>query len=292
MIWARLFAVCSLTAILIAVSSCGDDAETSALERVRTAGVLTIGYANEAPFAYLDPETNTVTGEAVEVARAVAKRLGIAKVDGVLTEFGALIPGLQAERYDVIAAGMYITPARAKQVTFSDPTYVVKEGFLVTKENPAGLRSYEDVVAKKDTNLGVVAGAVEHGYAKQLGIPEDRLVVFPDNASAVAGLRAGRCQAVAMTSLTIRDLLRRGADSDLAAATPFTEPVIDGKPIRGYGAFAFPLADPELSKAFNEELRKFLGTPEHAQLVEPFGFGPEHQTGGKTANDVLTGEPH
>ena len=32
------------------------------------------------------------------------------QVDGVLTEFGSLIPGLQAGRFDIIAAGMFVTP--------------------------------------------------------------------------------------------------------------------------------------------------------------------------------------
>ena len=35
--------------------------------------------------------------------------MGINQVEGVLTEFGSLIPGLQARRFDIIAAGMYVT---------------------------------------------------------------------------------------------------------------------------------------------------------------------------------------
>lgn len=263
------------------------DVDHDALERVRRTGVLTIGYANEAPFAYLDPTTNQVTGEAVEVARAVARRLGIVRVEGVLTEFGALIPGLQAERYDLIAAGMYITASRATQVAFTDPTYVVSEGFLVPKGNPKKLHGYADVVDNREARLGVVAGAVEHGYARTLNVPEERIVVFPDNASGVAGLRAGRCDALALTSLTIRDLLQRGADQDMESATPFSDPVIDGKPVRGYGAFALRTTDLALCDAFNRELRSFLGSPDHAELIKPFGFGPEHHAGGMTVAQVL-----
>jgi polar amino acid transport system substrate-binding protein len=259
----------------------------STLEQIRAQHTLTIGYANEAPFAYLDPNTNEVTGEAVEVMRVIAKKLGITQVNGVLTEFGALIPGLQAERYDVIAAGMYITAPRATQVAFTNPTYVVKEGFIVAKGNPKQIHGYDDVAKSDQLRLGVVAGAVEHGYAKKLLVPDDRLVVFPDNASAIAGLRADRCDAVAMTSLTIRDLLQRGAESDLETAEPFTEPVIDGEVIRGYGAYAVRLADSDLRDAFNKELHTYLGSPEHAALVAPFGFGPEHQPAGMTVEKLL-----
>jgi polar amino acid transport system substrate-binding protein len=90
-----------------------------------------------------------------------------------------------------------------------------------------------------------------------------------------------------MTSLTIRDLLQRGAESDLETAEPFTEPVIDGEVIRGYGAYAVRLADSDLRDAFNKELHTYLGSPEHAALVAPFGFGPEHQPAGMTVEKLL-----
>ncbi len=278
-----------IMSVIIGVILLRSDKESqSTFAHIRSEKTLTIGYANEAPFAFLDPQTNEVTGEAVEIVRVIAKRLGINTVNGVLTEFGALIPGLQAERYDMIAAGMYITAPRATQVAFTNPTYVVKEGFMVPKGNPKNIHSYEGVAKNKDLRLGVVAGAVEHGYAKKLLIPESQLVVFPDNASAIAGLRADRCDAIGMTSLTIRDLLQRGADSNLEAATPFTEPVIDGKVARGYGAFAVRLIDSDLRDAFNKELQKFLGSPEHAALVKSFGFGPEHLPAGMTVEKLLS----
>jgi polar amino acid transport system substrate-binding protein len=259
------------------------------LARAVGAGILRVGYANEAPFAYLDPSTGQVTGEAVEIMRTAAASLGIPRVEGVLTEFGALIPGLQAGRYDVIAAGMYITPQRAIQVAFSDPTYVVGEGFLVPRGNPLKLHGYADVIASPTARIGVVAGAVQHGYARQLGVPEDRIVVFPDNASGLAGLAAGRAEALGLTSLTIRDLLQRGASTAYESATPFIEPVFDGRPARGYGAYAMRNDDARLRDALNRELRTLLGTPKHRELVAPFGFGPEHLTKGATVEQVLAG---
>ncbi len=63
--------------------------------------------------------------------------------------------------------------------------------------------------------------------------------------------------------------------------------MIDGRPVRGHGAFALRTADVALREAFNRELRAFLGTPEHAALVQPFGFGPEHLPKGITVEQVL-----
>jgi polar amino acid transport system substrate-binding protein len=103
--------------ISLVFTSTAASAETT-LERIKRAGEIRIGFANEAPFGYQTPD-GKLTGEAPEVGKAVLKQLGITKVEGVLTEFGALIPGLRAGHFDMIAAGMYITPQRCKQVQFS-----------------------------------------------------------------------------------------------------------------------------------------------------------------------------
>ena len=89
------------------------DAETT-LERVKRTGEIRIGYANEAPFAYTLPD-GRATGESPEIGRVVFDKMGVKKVSPVLTEWGGLIPGLLAGRFDVIAAGMYITPERMQR---------------------------------------------------------------------------------------------------------------------------------------------------------------------------------
>ncbi|OZI48758.1 ectoine/hydroxyectoine ABC transporter substrate-binding protein EhuB [Bordetella genomosp. 4] len=266
-------------------------AAQSTLEAAKAAGTIRIGYANEAPYAYMDSNSNRITGEAVEIARVVLKRMGINEVEGVLTEFGSLIPGLQAKRFDIIAAGMYVTPERCQQAAFSNPTYGVGESFLVQKGNPKKLHSYEDLVKQDDTKLGVVVGAIQSEYARKMDIPLDRVVVFPDVVSALSGVQAGRADAYAATAMTINDLMNKTAAGDLEKAEPFTDPVIDGKSVRGYGAFAFRKDDQAFVDAFNAELAKFIGTEEHAKIVEPFGFTKAELPGDVTAAKLCAGEP-
>jgi polar amino acid transport system substrate-binding protein len=252
--------------------ACQGGSDETALERIQREGVVRVGYANEAPYAFMDSAQGKLTGEAPEILRAVMDKLGVDKVEGVLTEFGALIPGLKARRFDIIAAGMYITPQRCEQIAFSDPTYVIGEAFIVETGNPLGLHSYENVREHDSATIGVMAGAVEHGYAKDLGIPAGRIIVFPDNVSGLDGVRSGRVDAFAATSLTVNDLLSKTNDDRVEMADPFTDPVIDGESVRGYGAFGFRPEDSALREAFNAELAGFLGTPEHLDLVRPFGF--------------------
>jgi polar amino acid transport system substrate-binding protein len=259
------------------------------LERIRNTGIVRIGYANEAPYGYLDSATGQITGEAPEIAKVILRRMGATRIEPVVTEFGSLIPGLKARRFDVIAAGMYITPERAQEIAFSNPTYAVGEAFLVRAGNPLGLHSFEDVVESPEARLGVMGGSVEHGYAKTLGVPTDRIVVFPDYPSALGGLRTGRVDAVAATVLTANDLLHKLNSRGIERARPFHDPVIDGKPVRGYGAFGFRKRDTALVREFNRQLADFIGTPEHLELVKPFGFSRETLPGNVTAAEIVEG---
>ena len=273
-------------AVLVAACSEGPSAPGDTLARARASGTLRIGYANEAPYAYLDPSTGELTGEAPAIARAVLAELGIGTIEGVLTEFGSLIPGLEAGRFDVIAAGMYILPVRCRRIAFSSPTYSVGEAFLVEAGNPNNLHSYADVANGNEMKLGVVAGAVQLQYAVASGVPRSRIVVFPDAPSALEGVLAQRVDAYAATALTVNDLLQRAGHAQKAAdkaslerAEPFADPVIDGRPVRGYGAFGFRKDDPALLRAFNDALAKLIGTPRHLELVRPFGFTAQEQPG-------------
>lgn len=286
-----LMAACSDSENPTANPSAADKPPTtqSTLDAARAAGTIRIGYANEAPYAYMDTSANRMTGEAVEIARVVLKRMGVNEVEGVLTEFGSLIPGLQAKRFDIIAAGMYVTPERCQQAAFSNPTYGVGEAFLVQKGNPKNLHSYEDISKQDDLKLGVVVGAIQSEYARKVDVPLDRIVVFPDVVSALSGVQAGRADAYAATALTVNDLMNKTAAGDLEKAAPFTDPVIDGKSVRGYGAFAFRQDDQAFVDAFNAELAKFIGTEEHAKIVQPFGFSKSELPGDVTAAKLCAG---
>lgn len=274
---------------LAGLAGCADRvADVDTLAKAEEEGVVRVGFANEAPYAYLDSASGELTGEAPEVARAVLERMGGYEVEGVLTEFGALIPGLKAGRFDLIAAGMYIKPERCREIDFSNPTYCIGEGLLVERGNPLDLHSYDDL-RESEAMLGVVAGTVELGYARELGIPDERIVVFPDAPSAVAGVETGRVHAYAGTELTVRDLLNKSGNADLALAEPFEDPVIDGEPVRGCGAFGFRAGDDAFRQAFDRELTELLGTPEHLARVEEFGFGEATLPGDVTAETLCAG---
>ncbi|KSW25031.1 MULTISPECIES: ectoine/hydroxyectoine ABC transporter substrate-binding protein EhuB [unclassified Pseudomonas] len=265
----RLGLACTLLAGLAA--SFASQAETT-LERIQSTGTVRIGYANEAPFAYTET-SGKVTGESPEIATKVFTAMGVKKVEPVLTEWGALIPGLRAGRFDVIAAGMYITPPRCRQVIFTDPHYQIPDTLLVKRGNPKNLHSYADVAKNPDVRLAIMSGTAELGYARAEGVSDEQIVQVPDTTAQLQAVRAGRADASVGTALTMKGLAAKGGDSVEAIANFKDDPAHIG-----YGALAFRPEDKDLRDAVNQQLKKWLGSDEHLQTVKPFGFDKSNLT--------------
>lgn len=269
----RVFVVCALLGLAASAQA------ASTLETVKQNSSIRIGYANETPFAFTETD-GRVTGESPEIAKAIFEKMGIKKVDGVLTEWGSLIPGLRAGRFDVIAAGMYITPARCKQVLFTDPQYQLPDALLTAKGNPKNLHSYEDVAKNPDLKLAIMAGTVNLAYARDSGVKDAQILQAPDTTAQLQAVRAGRADAAVGTQLTMKNLALKGGEK-VEAVTEFKD---DPSHI-GYGALAFRPEDKDLRDAVNAELKKWLGSEEHLKTVAAFGFDKSNVTS-KTAAEL------
>jgi polar amino acid transport system substrate-binding protein len=257
-----------LVAGLATAATFGPAQAQTTLEQAKADGYIRVGFANEAPYGFATPD-GKLTGESPEVVKAVLAKMGIAQVDGVLTEFGSLIPGLQAGRFDIIAAGMFITPKRCEQIQFSEPTYGIGQAFLVSEGNPKGIKDYSSIADNSDLKLAVMAGAVESGYARDSGIGLGQLVMLPDQSSLVKAVQAGRADAAALTANSIADMASK--NEGVESTEPFG--TVAGQSVVGHGAIGFRKDDTDLYEAFNAELKKFIGSEEHIALVTPFGFG-------------------
>lgn len=266
--------------MVVSLAACGDKGST--LEQAIERGYVTVGFANEKPYAYKEA-SGELTGEAVEIARVILERLGIKEMRGELTEFGSLVAGLQAERFDMITAGMFINPERCSAVLFADPEYSIGEALAVKKGNPLGLGSYADVANDDNAKVAVMTGAVEIGYMEKSGIPSERIIQVPDQASAISALQADRVQAITMTGPSLQAMLDSASDESIERVTDFEQPVIDGESVRGYGATAFRKADTEFQQAYNTELQKMKESGELLDILQQFGFTEEELPGDMTA---------
>ncbi len=266
----RLFA--ALCALVMFAAACGDDdgngsadpgdtggdtespSSGGLLADLQESGSITIGVANEVPFGFVG-EDGEATGIAPDVAREVLAELGINDVEVQVVEFGNLIGGLQAGQFDMIAAGMYITPERAAQIYFSDPDYCVAEGLAVASGNPHGIVDYQSFVDNGDLTLAVATGTVEVDYAEDAGVPDSQLEIFAEIDAMYDALEAGEVDAVSGTAATVdRQVSSR---SGLDQVDPFFPVDADGNDVLPCGGYGFRNSDEDFRNAFNDVLNEF-----------------------------------
>ncbi|WP_201282317.1 ectoine/hydroxyectoine ABC transporter substrate-binding protein EhuB [Chromobacterium phragmitis] len=243
-------------------------AGAATLQQIKARGYMRVAVANEMPYGYMNAK-GEAEGAGPEVAAAVLKRMGISEVEWVVTQFGALIPGLKAGRFDMVAAEMAILPARCKQVLYSEPNTSYGEGLLVPASNPDGIHGYGDFKTGS-RKVAIMAGADQLDMMQKLGVPEANLVTINSNADAISTVVTGRAAAYAATGLTVGNLA--GKSDKVQAATPFTDPVVDGKPARSWGGFTFGKASQPFRDAFNLQLAAFKKTPEWKRILAKYGF--------------------
>lgn len=243
-------------------------ASAASLQQIKERGQLRVAVANEIPYGYTDLD-GQAKGAGPDVAKHIAEQLGIEKIQWVTTNFGSLIPGLQADRFDMVAAEMAVLSQRCNEALFSEPNSSYGEGLLVAKDNPDGIHSYE-AFAKNDKKVAIMAGADQLEILQALGVPPDRMVTIANNADAISTVSTGRASAYAATGLTVAELASKS--DRVEAAADFTDPVVDGEPVRSWGGFVFAKGSEDLRDAVNEELAKFKKTPEWAEIMSRYGF--------------------
>ncbi len=252
--------------------ACGRPSGTT-LERARAAGAIRIGISGERPYSYANAE-GRVTGAQPEVARAVLERIGVSELDAVQVPFHELIPRLREGQFDLVAAGMTVTPERCREVAFTRPDFVAFPAFLVREGNPRRIDSFRDV-ARSDVRLAVLDGAAEIGYARAAGVPDDQLEIVDSQSELFRRVADERVPAGVLTRISLLDELRRNPGSGVEV-TDAVEPVVDGRRIVPGAAFAVRIGENDLLAAFDRELAALQASNEWLRITEPFGFTREN----------------
>ena len=254
-----------VAALAASVSVMPAAADDSKLEELKAQGFARVAIANEPPFTAVAAD-GKVSGAAPDVAREVFKRLGVADIVASISEYGAMIPGLQAGRHDVITAGLFMKPERCAAVAYSEPILCDAEAFALKKGNPLGLKSYKDIADNPDAKIGAPGGGTEEKLALEAGVPRDRVIVVPDGQSGLKMLQDGRIDVYSLPVLSINDLVSKANDPSIEVVAP-----VEGAPVYCDGA-AFRKGDEALRDAFDVELAKLKESGDFAKIIEPYGF--------------------
>ena len=237
----------------------------SIIDRVASGKLIRIGFSNEVPWAYPD-EDNKPVGFVNAIALGILKSMGYTKVESVVTDWGGLIPGLKANRFDIITGGMYILKSRCVNVNFSEPIGVFGECFIVPKGNPKGIESYQDIKAKGAT-LVTAAGYSTIQNAKKEGVPASNIMTVPGPTEILAAVRAGRADAGGLTYFTALNLAKESG----GAVEP-TDPTKNPKWTFNWVGIGFRKADTEFLAAFNKALAKYMGSDGMMADVARYGY--------------------
>lgn len=235
------------------------------MDRINNGQTIRLGFANEVPWAY-PGDNNSPLGFVNAYTLGVLEKMGYTNIEPVVTEWGGLIPGLQANRFDIITGGMYILQSRCENVAFSEPMGQFGDAFIVQSGNPKGLRTYEDI---RDSGATFVTGAgyntVEH--AKQQGVPESNIMQVPGPTEILAAVRAGRADAGGVTYFTALNLAQESG-----GAIEVTDPGALPDWTYNWVGIAFRHADQDFLDKFNEAQKGYLGSPEMLAAVEQYGY--------------------
>lgn len=172
------------------------------LDTVKQAGVLKIGIEGTyPPFGYRGAK-NELEGFDVDVARAVAGKLGV-KPEFVTTEWSAIIAGLQAGKFDVIVNQVSVTPQRQQALDFSTP-YVYSAAQLIQRKDDK--RQFKSLDELKGHKLGVSLGSNFNELAKS--VPGVDVKTYPGAPEYLRDLASQRIDAALNDRLMINYLIK------------------------------------------------------------------------------------
>ncbi|MBY8910171.1 ectoine/hydroxyectoine ABC transporter substrate-binding protein EhuB [Salinicoccus roseus] len=266
--------------------------ESGKLAELQESGTVNIGFANEPPYAYEDSESGELEGAAIDIATAVFQEMGIDNVEGHLTDWGELIPGVQAGQYDVITAGMAILPDRCENALFAEPEMQYGEGLVVQAGNPQDIHSYADIAENPDVTVALMEGTTQFDFLDQEGVDPSQIMSVGDIPAQLSAVQSGNADVTAATEATLRAAYESLDSDDVEIVEDFEQPDIEGIP--SFGAAAFNLEDEELRTAYNDALEtlKEGGTIDEI-LDESQGFTAENnrvEVGEVTTEQLCEGE--
>ncbi|MEH6522390.1 transporter substrate-binding domain-containing protein [Sulfitobacter sp.] len=244
-------------------------------DRIDAGETIRIGFANIPLWGYPD-ENGNADGFTNDIAVETLAKMGLTNIEAVVGDWGGLIPGLKAERFDLITGGMYILGSRCENVSFSTPVAKAGDAVLVPAGNPKNINNYADVLSGGHI---MVTGA---GYntveaAKKVGIDDAHLMQVPGPTEMVAALKAGRADAAILTYFEASHLANDHDEIELGDNSLMP---IWSKNFAGIG---FRHEDQDFLAGFNEALAGYIGTDEMMAKVAEHEYGVDHLPGDTTA---------
>ena len=222
------------TLLACALLICGANAKTL---REGTLKVATEGTFS--PFSYYN-DKNELVGYDVDVARAVAEKLGL-KIEFLTAPWDAMLTAFDAGKADAVFNQVSITDERKKKYEYSVPYTVVYGAIIVHKDNN-DIKSFEDLKGKKNADSATSNWAQ---VAKKYGAQN---VTVDSFAKSMELLIARRVDTVVRDNTVFYDFLKQRPDAPIKIAAKLKDVDYSAAIVQKGNK---ELAD-QISKALNE----------------------------------------
>ncbi|WP_160683697.1 ABC transporter substrate-binding protein [Clostridium sp. C2-6-12] len=256
----KLMAIAAVATIAIGMVGCGGGAttekkegnaapaaKTSTLDAIKAKKKLVVGTsADYAPYefhAQIDGK-DQVVGFDIEIAKQFAKDLGV-ELEVKDMAFDGLLVALQADKVDMIFAGMTPTDERKQNADFSDIYFTATHRFILRSGEEAGISKMEDLKGKK---IGVQKGSIQEGIAKT-NFEAGNIKALDKVPDLVLDLKNKKIDAVLVES-TVADLtIQKNQGIAIASGLEVQDP-------DGGCAIAMKKGSTELQTEINKTLKK------------------------------------
>lgn len=251
----------------------------SLMERAESGEPIRIGFANEVPFAY-PGDDGSPKGFVNVMTIAILEQMGYDNIEPVQTEWGGLIPGLNANRFDIVTGGMNILASRCENIAFSEPIATIGDGFIVAPGNPKNISDYASLV-ENDAIMVTGSGYSNIEAAMAAGVDEADIMQVPGPTEILAAVRAGRADAGAGTYFTMKQL----ADSS-GGAVEASDPSAMPEDSFNWAGIGFRESDRDFLDKFNAALADYIGSQDMLAAVAEYGYGEGSLPGDQTTEWV------
>ncbi|NTF90520.1 transporter substrate-binding domain-containing protein [Agrobacterium rhizogenes] len=172
------------------------------LDRIKGRGSLTVGVIlSGAPFGYIDPAGQEQKGYNIDIAKALADKLGV-KLETVTVTPPNRVQFLQQGKVDILIANMQYTEERAKILDYV-PTAYDRSGGAAVGRKDSGLKDWSDLKGK--------AVCVSQGSNYTQPLIEQygaEVKALPSQPESLLALQGGNCVAAVHVGATVGLLLQ------------------------------------------------------------------------------------
>ncbi|MFT5873746.1 MAG: cystine transport system substrate-binding protein [Clostridium sp.] len=261
----KLFTTVALISIILV--GCGAKKEAqkiTLLDQIKKSGTMKVGLMGTYPPYNFMNEKNEIDGFDADIAKDVAKRLGV-KAEFITNEWSGMVAGLEQSKFDIVISQMTITDERKESMDFTK-AYIKNSVNVIVKKDNNNIKSINDFKGKK---IGVGLGTNDETYLRNEIIPKVgnfEIITYNDVVTTLLDLNNGRIDATVNNIFAIKPIVDKNNMKIKAVGDPIKE---------DYAGMAIRKGNPEFLNAVDKALEDMKTDGSYKEIfVKWFGVEP------------------